>query len=246
LFKSNSFNRSSGFTLLAIWGVALCVVIYYTAKTTAQFRTGANIEKTVSIKPSSVGTYYLKLNDIKYLSREDSIRLNVKERFNGMIIIDNDDDDFTELDSRVYITIERSDIATPVLVESFSARGSDYEEALSNARNTTYQFVQQDSVLKFPRSLEKQHDKLWRNQELHLTLKLPLNTKLVIDQELDHYLNGIDVYDCKVVNKKEEASTANFIMTANGLECKVDTLLIPPPIQDSVIIKKDTIITKKP
>jgi hypothetical protein len=116
-----------------------------------------------------------------------------------------------------------------VLVESFSARGRDYEDALSNARGISYQFKQEGNVLKFNRRMEKQEDKFWRAQELHLTLKIPMNSKLVIDQSLDRFVRGISVYDCKNDNKQENAPSAKFIMTENGLQCKVDTLVLPQP-----------------
>ncbi|MEO6148588.1 MAG: PspC domain-containing protein [Mucilaginibacter sp.] len=247
LFKNQPFSRSTGFTLLAIWAVALCTVIYYTAKVAADFRVSASFRKNVSIAPSSVGTYYLKLNDIKYLTGQDSVRLRVKERFNGMIIIDDEDNNFDEPGSSILIDIEKSDVAAPILIESFSARGPNYENALTYARNTTYQFVQQDSVLKFSKTLERQSDKLWRNQELHLTLKLPLNTKLVIDENLDPYLNGISIHDCMENNQHQDGTHAPFIMTADGLQCKVDTQLVVPVLKkDTLIYKKDTLITTKP
>ncbi|RYZ95865.1 MAG: magnesium transporter [Sphingobacteriaceae bacterium] len=248
LFKNQPFSRSTGYTLLAIWGVALCTVIYYTAKVTADFRVSASFRKNISIAPSSIGTYYLKLNDIKYLSGQDSVRFRVKDRFNDMIILDSeDDDDFEAPGNSILIDIEKSDVSAPVLIQSFSARGPNYEDALTHARNTNYLFIQQDSVLKFSRTLERQADKLWRNQELHLTLKVPLNTKLVIEDELDPYLNNISIHECKENNKQEDASYAAFIMTADGLQCKVDTQMVAPTSKkDSLIIKKDSLIIKKP
>ncbi|GAA4324280.1 PspC domain-containing protein [Mucilaginibacter gynuensis] len=256
VFKSDSFNRTTGYSFLIIWIVSLCTVIYYTAKATADFRASASFRKNINIVPSKSGTYYLKLNDIKYLSGEDSIRYKVKERFNGMIIIDSDDngDDFDSPGSNIRIEIEKSDVDRPILVESFSARGRDYEEALLNARNVTYQFTQQDSVLKFSSRLEKPTDRLWRNQRVRLTLRVPMNTKLVIDTDLGRYLDDVGIYDCNTVNKQDDAPAATFIMTADGIQCKVDTLVLPKREavadtiikRDTIVIKHDTVITKRP
>jgi len=49
----------------------------------------------------------------------------------------------------------------------------------------------------------------------------------VIDDQVDRFVRGADVYDCKNINKKGSASSATFIMTDNGLQCKVDTLVLP-------------------
>jgi len=231
LFNSAGLNRGAGTTLLVVWLATLVVVIYYSAKVSADFRHEERFTQNVAIKPTVGNTYYLTLNDVKYLSAEDSLRLNLKEHFNNRVILDDvDDNDNFDSPDNVRIYIERSDVDKPVLVESFSARGRNDVDALINAQSTTYQFIQQDSVLKFSRHLEKPLNRLWRNQEIRLTLKVPVNAKLVFDREIERYLDGVDVYQCKVLNKKNDAPTATFIMTADGLQCKVDTLVTAAPI----------------
>jgi phage shock protein PspC (stress-responsive transcriptional regulator) len=228
VFRGNVINRTAGSALLMIWIIALSVIIYYTAKTSADFKEYASFSQTVNIKPSADSTYYLKLNDIKFLTKEDSIRLRVKEDFGGKIILDDDEDNNMDMpDKNIELFVEKSDVPQPVLVESFSARGSDYQEALYNARGTNYQFKQEGNILKFNRRLEKQDDRLWRAQELRLTLKIPMNSKVVIDDQIDRFVRNVSVDDCKRDNKQEDASSAKFIMTDNGLQCKVDTVVIP-------------------
>jgi hypothetical protein len=237
VFSNNrGLNRSAGTTLLIIWLVTLGVVIYYTAMVSADFRHGETFIQNVSIKPTANNTYYLRLNDVKYLSAEDSIRLNIKDHFNNRVIIDDDNNNGDDFESprNVRITIEKSDIDKPVLVESFSARGRNDEDALINAQNTTYQFTQQDSVLKFNKHLEKPLNRLWRDQEVHLTLKIPVNAKVVFDRNIENYLENVDIYQCKVVNKKQDALTSTFVMTTDGLQCKVDTLVTPKSSADTI------------
>ena len=228
VFRGNVINRTAGSALLMTWIIALSIVIYYTAKTSADFKEYASFSQTINIKPSADSTYYLKLNDIKFLTREDSVRLRIKEDFSGRQILDDDDDNNMDLpDKNIEIYIEKSNVPQPVLVESFSARGSDYQEALYNARGTNYQFLQEGNVLKFNRRLEKQNDRLWRAQRLSLTLKIPMNSKIVVDDRLTRFVKDIDLYECKDTNKKDDIAQVKFIMTDNGLRCKVDTLVIP-------------------
>ncbi|MBE9586492.1 PspC domain-containing protein [Mucilaginibacter sp. JRF] len=246
LFKNFSFNRATGFTLLAIWLTSVFVVIYYSAQATADFRYEASFRKTVNIKPIKNNTYYLKLNDIKYLTEEDSARLNIKERFKGLTLVESEyNHDFDGPGRNVYITIEKSDVATPVLVERFSARGKTYEEALINARATSYQFFQQDSVLNFSPKLERQQGALWRAQDLHITLKVPVNAEVVVDEELYRYANDIDIWGCRTMNGQDSGSPTTFVMTADGLQCKVTTPPAPEnlPTSDTAVIAKDTVIT---
>jgi phage shock protein PspC (stress-responsive transcriptional regulator) len=233
VFKRDAINRTTGYTFLVVWIVSLFIVGYYSIQVASEFRSGGSISQTINIKPNASNTYYLKLNNVRYLSKEDSAKLNLEHDFAGKIILDDDDDynDMHESGVRnVNITIERSDVTQPVLIETFNARGRDYPTALMNARSTVYQFTQKDSVLTFDRHIQRPGQKSWRGQEVRLTLKVPMNTKLVIERDLDRYLNGVSIWDCQQVNKQDDNIPATFIMTDNGLQCKVDT----------VVIKRDT------
>ncbi|PAW92860.1 hypothetical protein CKK33_04890 [Mucilaginibacter sp. MD40] len=242
VFNTKNIGRTVGSALLLCWVVSLCVVIFYAVKLSSQFRSGASYSRTINITPSKDSTYHLTRNDIKFLTAEDSARYNIKN-FKGGIILDDNEENFEMPDAEVSINVERSDVAQPVLIESFSSRGADYEDALDNARGTTYHFEQTGNLLKFNRRFQKDADHPWRNQRVYLTLKIPMNSKLVIDDNMDGMLNGISVYNCKSDNKQENAPFANFIMTDNGLQCKIDTLVTTPSKLKTDSLKTDT--TKK-
>jgi hypothetical protein len=157
-----------------------------------------------------------------------------------MIILDDDFNGDDMPNHNVTIDIEKSDVPQPVLIETFSARGTNLEEALINARSAAYRFEQKDSVLNFDRHLEMPQGFLWRGQELHLTLKVPLNAKIIIDQKLDRNIN-FNIYDCKDQGNNNGITTATYIMTANGLECKTDTSNITADkILEKIKASKDT------
>ncbi|WP_258136754.1 PspC domain-containing protein [Mucilaginibacter phenanthrenivorans] len=238
VFNTGSIGKSTGTVFLVIWLCALGVLIFYAAKITSGFRESASFTETVNLKPTKNNTYYLKLNDIKYFSHDDSVRLDIKDHFRGMIVTDDNYNGFHNEPQSVTLHVERSDVAQPTLEESFRANGPSYEAALYNARNVSYVFDQRDTVLKFDYTLRRKLNKLWHNEEVSLTLKLPLNSKVIIDQKLDNYLQGVNLYECRDLNKRDnKASYSIFNMTDNGLQCKVDTGGIAKP--DSV--KTDTV-----
>lgn len=230
IFSRNVMGRSTSYTFLIIWIVALSLLGYYSSKVAADFKEAAAFSQTIDIKTPANNTYFLKLNDVKYLSKEDSIQLDINDRFKGTVILNEGDED--EINNRheskpqsVNIYIERADVATPTLVESYSARGNTYQDALKNARNTSYFFAQKDSVLTFDRTLKVPFNALWRNQEVKLTLKVPQNATLVIDRKLDRYIENVSLWECNRDNGRDDRSaTATFIMTTDGLQCKTDTL----------------------
>ncbi|MDB5115238.1 MAG: hypothetical protein JWQ79_730 [Mucilaginibacter sp.] len=244
VFNSRSINKNIGAVMLVIWLFAVGALVFYGARISAGFRSSAGFNETVALQATPHNTYYLKLNNVKYFSHEDSLRLDIKSHFKGMTVTnDNTFEDFEP--DNVSIKIEKSDVSQPVLVESFHSKGRRYEDALFNARNTRYVFAQQDSVLKFDRYLQRLPGTSWYDQEVELTLKVPLNSTLVIDENLNNYLrSGFDINQCKETNKHPDATSAAFIMTANGLECKIDTLVTAPAKPDKAPDTVKTVKTK--
>jgi phage shock protein PspC (stress-responsive transcriptional regulator) len=227
IFKVGTIGRSTGSIFLVVWIVALGLLIYDATKIASEFRESARFTQTINIKPTPGNTYYLKLNDIKYFSHEDSVRLNIKDHFQNMIVSDDDANGFHNEPRSVSIRIERSDVNKPVLEESFRASGANFEDALFNARNTSYVFAQQDTILKFDYALRKRPNIYFHAEEVELTLKMPLNAKLVIDRRLDNYLRDTNFDRCERTGKRDMETSSTFIMTNDGLQCKVDTIVTP-------------------
>ena len=135
-----------------------------------------------------------------------------------------------------FLDVEKSDINAPVLVENYKARGKNYENALFNVRNNIYRYSQKDTTLTFDYKLTNTHDEEWHDESVLLTLKLPLNAKVVVDRDIEKIMNAADVYGCNVNNKRDgnKLKTATFIMTDNGLQCKIDT---PITIKVNIVVK---------
>lgn len=222
LFNTPAITRPIGSTLFVVWIASVSTLVYFAAKISANFRERASFDKTISLRPTANNVYHLEMNNAKFLTAEDSARLDLQSRFHGLVVT-NDDDDMEDGPENVWINIEKSDVAQPVIIERYHAEGRTYENALLNARNTAYSFTQQDSVLKFDYRLHRLKNEPWHNERIDITVKLPLNATVVIDRGMQHYTNA-GIYDCINTNKRDNATSARFTMTTNGLECKVDTL----------------------
>jgi phage shock protein PspC (stress-responsive transcriptional regulator) len=227
IFNTRTIDKSVASVMLIVWLFAVGVLAYYGTKVAAGFKAYASFDRTISIVPNAKNTYYLKLNDVKYFTHDDSVRLDMKANFENMKVTnDNSDDDY---DRNISITIEKSDVAQPVLVETFHARGKEYDDALLNARNTRYIFVQQDSVLKFDKYLQRLEGSGWHSQEIELTLKVPKNATLIIDKDINNYIrNRADINECNETNKKStDLNFAAFMLRDDDsdLGCIVDTLV---------------------
>lgn len=224
IFNTSTINRQWASGLLIVWLCAVGMFTYCCIKIAANFASEASFSETVTLAATPSNVYVLKLNDNKYFSKEDSIRLNITALKPNMRVIEEpyEYNDYRRFRyNKVYLSIERSDIGQPTLVKSYHSQGKNYDEALANARNIKYRFSQQDSVLKFDYKLYDD-DELWHDETLHLTLKLPLNAKVTIDTKLKNFIVNHDVNACEEINKLSDGVPATFIMTENGLQCVID------------------------
>jgi phage shock protein PspC (stress-responsive transcriptional regulator) len=222
LFNRPILTKTGSFTMLIIWIAALCTGAYYGTKLGSEFKEEASFSEVVDIKPSPV--YYLKLNDTKFLTREDSIEYKINSAKLNRHIIINNGKGYDNV-NRMTLYIERSDTNTPVLVKTFTSQGRDFEAGLKSAQRIHYYFEQADSVLKFNRSVYLNKNELWRDQEVKLTLRIPQNTRLVIDQDMDWYVRDINLWDCRPAGSSDNIPL-RWKMTNEGLMC--DTLITKP------------------
>jgi phage shock protein PspC (stress-responsive transcriptional regulator) len=167
IFNTASVSRSTGSTVLVIWLCSLCLFIYFSTQMALNFKDSAQFSENVSIQSAKKNIYYLKLNDVKYFTAEDSARLNIKS-LSPNVKITEDPYEFNDFEHfnyrRVHINIEKSDVSQPMLIETFKAKGRSYDDALLNVRNIRYTFLQQDSVLKFDYRLYGFRDDLWHDE----------------------------------------------------------------------------------
>lgn len=223
LFSRFSVSKTVYFGMLIVWLAGLGIGVYYASKVGSEFNEEANFAVTTNLKPSDV--YYLKLNTNQYLSREDSLRYNVDpDNFKGRIIINSRHREFNQPRS-VRLEIIRGDVQRPVLIQEFSAKGADFEEALATAQRAKHRFVQSDSLLLFNGHTYLQRGELWRDQGVNLILKIPENTTLHIEGKLNPYIDSYNLWECRPKDANSDF-LSEWVMTSDGLKCKNDSLQV--------------------
>ncbi|MFM6975263.1 MAG: PspC domain-containing protein [Sphingobacteriaceae bacterium] len=219
LFNRPALNRNVSFGLLMIWLAALSTGIFYGFKTAGEFKEEARYTQTSALKASPV--YYLELNEEKFLTKEDSLKYRINEHnFRGQVIINGENH---ELPDNFELNIESGEVKEPLLITQYMANGKSFEKALQLAKNIQYRYVQQDSVIRFDRDVHFAGGDLWRNQRVKVILRIPVNTRLIINHKLNRYLNDYYLNDC-IPGNGDDDLPSEWIMTKDGLTCKNDSL----------------------
>lgn len=210
LFNRKITGKTTSFALLIIWLTGLGMAVFYGAKLGAEFKTEARFEQQSEITPFPA--YQIKLNKLRFFSKDDSLTYNISlSGRKGKVKMSND---MGEID----LYIEKSDDNRVVLIKDFSARGRDFESALNNAQKSAYEFLQTDSVLVLDKYLHFPPKQAYRDQEVNITLKVPVNTRLTFDGEINSILHNVNLRDCLPEDSDWDMSS-EWIMTATGLQC---------------------------
>ncbi|MEJ5994679.1 PspC domain-containing protein [Pedobacter sp. Du54] len=216
-FNKTAINKTLSFGLLIIWLGGVSIGVYYAAKISSEFKEHAELTQSTPLLPFK--TYVIDAGEGMVFTKEDSANYRL-EGFQNRVIVDDSDDYPFRVPRNVHIRIEKSDNGYPVLIQNVESQGKTFNIALQNAKNIDYKFTQKGYTLTFPPRLTLKNNSNWRNQEVHLTLKVPIGTRLMLNDNIYNYLY-FNSYNCNS-NEIQNGIYKEWIMTEDGLKCKAD------------------------
>lgn len=216
-FNGRAINKSVSFGLLIIWLLGVATGIFYIAKVSSEFKEQAEFTQVTALKPYPV--YTLNIDKSRFFSKEDSVKYQINnERSKGRIILDDNDGPFN-MPRNVRIRVENSLDGKFSVIQNYSSNGKTFDMALKQAQNIRYDFLQQDSLLTFSPKLHLTSHANWRNQEVLVTVKVPVGTRLILNDDLDRYIDQYGSWACND-GEAHERNFTEWVMTADGLKCK--------------------------
>lgn len=209
-------SRYSSFSMLILWLTGLAMGVYYGSKIAAEFQEEATFEQVSELVYHP--TLALTLNQKLFFTKDDSIRYKIGQdgKIKGRILLDREN--FGENMQHFELYIDKSDDGTLTVVKELSGSGSNFENALKAAQRISFQVVQKDSIIQFDKYLTVKGNGLYRNQKVDVHLKVPVNTRLIIDGNLDSQLRNATLWYCRPEDSDSDLPT-EWIMTEEGLKC---------------------------
>lgn len=211
-----AFNKTTGFTLFGLWIIAIGTCSFLITKTATNFREEANFRETDVLKATDKEVYYIRMNDEYQFTRLDTTSLLMKKEVSKKHLYFNESDLVRLRFPR--IRIESTENAQPSLIKNFSARGHDFRSAMDATKDISYGYMQKDSSIIFDWVYQVSKDQPYRAQEVDLTLKLPIGSKVIIDNSnyhIEQLLDNVWLYSCADYHEDKVI----FEMTKDGLEC---------------------------
>lgn len=214
-FNRLAISKSLSLALLVIWLIGVGSTGYYIAKISAEFQEHAELIQTTELKPYA--SYVIDVDKSMAFTHEDSVNYNIAS-LNNRTIVDDEDDHPFRVPRNVRIEIEKSENGKFTMEQTYESQGKTFKMALENAQNINYRFTQKDSLITLSPRLQLKKESIWRNQEVYISIKVPVGTRLFLHDDIYRYLQFY-YYSCEG-DHEEPSEYREWIMTEEGLKCK--------------------------
>ena len=209
--KTKILSRTAKFVLLGIWIIALLGAIYVGVRQAAEFANEGSSVELNSIVLIPTDTLTVKMIDDETISNYTELR----RRHSFTKVFDtNDVEKFYS--NNIRLTINRSDSTEAYVKVRKEAHGRSRLIARENAENINYNFEKINDDLLLNGYLLTDTKNVFRDQDLQVTLYVPENQVVYLDESTRSFLRYIktthDMY-------RGDMPGHHFKMTQEGLDC---------------------------
>lgn len=175
--------RAVGVSFSILWVLALLTVIFIGIKMGLGFRNEATVSRSMQMSQPTSNILYVQLNT---LHEEDIIwKREYREDWED-IVMHNDSAIFKDIE----VDIEQSPDTNYAVIITKTAKGVTYDEAKTRADAFEFQLTQNDTLLQIPGSVVLKENELWRDQEVQILIRVPLNKNVLLDGKLERYMDN--------------------------------------------------------
>ncbi|MDJ0644644.1 MAG: PspC domain-containing protein [Flavobacteriaceae bacterium] len=209
--KSQILSRTAKFVLLGIWLIALLSAIFIGVKHGAEFARDAHVIETKDYVTTPLDTLSVKMQDNENLSNYFSFRH--RSGF-SRVIDENDNRKLYSNDVTLYF--KETDSANAYVKIRKEASGRTRLVAKQNAEEIQYDFKQLGTTISFDGYLLLDDKEPYRNQDVRVTMYIPVGQVIYIDESTRSFLGWIETTNDMY---RRDMPEHYFKMTDEGLEC---------------------------
>ncbi len=210
VFRYKSNNTVIGLGMVGLWLISLIALIMIATSQVGNFKNRASVVESSTIECGGCQTLYLQLGEDRFKGYAahgwDLNKLKVMRSGGEQILLGN-----PRLD------IEKASGNTFVLAVKQSSRGRTRESARDHASDISYTWQLKDSVIYFEPYFFLETGDKWRDQELHITLKVPVGGTIYLDEKMVEIIYDIEnvtnTWDAEMVGKYWEMKPEGLTMT---------------------------------
>jgi phage shock protein PspC (stress-responsive transcriptional regulator) len=203
-------QKSLGTLALIIWLAGFLVLGYTGNQIANDFGTKGVTEQNINLGKANMGNLYLEVIG------EDHQEDNYDSQINlgSWHCYFNDQEMVTFGSTQLDIAESLTDSFELVVINT--AFGNSKKEAMNRSAKINYAFSQKDSLIQLDPYFNIPRGEKWRNQNVKMTLKIPVGSKVFLDNSMGRIIYDIaNIEGIHDMDMLEET----WIMTERGLEC---------------------------
>ncbi|WP_430811737.1 MULTISPECIES: PspC domain-containing protein [unclassified Carboxylicivirga] len=181
IFRFNSHGKVVGTSALILWLAGIVLVFFTGIRIARSFEETETLSEQHALKSTTAQTIYLRPSEVKQHGAERDFLMDMDP------LSAYSEDGAFKVEGRPIINIRRGDDFA--LSIDRRARGLNDEDAAFNARNTSYEWTQKDSVIYLDRSFKIADEALVRQQRVIVTIQIPYGKSLEVSPYLDRFID---------------------------------------------------------
>lgn len=186
LFNFKTNNKIIGFSALACWllGIILLISLSF-SQIKGYAHSSTRYSENFDVKEFNTDTLYLKTFDnIDFDYHDAHLSLD-----NIKVVVKNDEEIMI---GKPTLDIEKSRTDKFEIKLRKKSRGKTQDIAIENAESIDYTWNQMDSLITFDQFFKLNGDSKWRNQRLHITVRVPEGKVVFLDDSMGKIIHDID------------------------------------------------------
>lgn len=219
LLQIKRTNRFFNFLLIGLWFLGIALSAIYGYKLANSFSIKEKSTNNIILQQPKFNTLYISSKGSDELQNDNHIHSFIfnngewKGSFvtNSFFVINNDEKTIIGYPKFDIIPSENDSFSLELIK---SARGGTSKEALIRSEKINYEFSQTDSLIELNEYFDMDKTEEWKNQQVRIVLKVPVNKEVYLNVTLDKMIYDIDntnnTYDQDMLGHK-------WIMTKRGL-----------------------------
>ena len=204
-----SIGNVAKYTLLAIWLISVSLAISVGIKQATAFAVDGRVVKKENINLNPADTLFIKFKHNDYFAK------NINDNNDFKITLDSTGNNVL-YSNNVSFKIAQTDAKSPYIQIEKEAKGKTLFEAKQRAEKIKYSYKMEGNHLILDNYLLSDLKEKFRNQEIEITLFLPLGTLLKVDKSLAHY----DQTDGDYFLWDPEMTTAVYKVESDKIKCQ--------------------------
>ena len=209
------------YVFAGLWLAGVACTLIVAGTMARNFSTRAVVDDTFPIQQPTAGTLHVDVSN--------SIGVTNNRRYAWFDDWDDDDNPFRYINedslwlNTVKVSVERSPDSLFHIYETTASRGRNSQQARALASHVGFNIQQWDSLITLPRGFAISKNDKFRNQQVLVTIEVPVGKKLKLDRDINDY-EWFDIqvgrkrYNVRHGHNRRYYGNRDYIMTTDGLE----------------------------